>query len=113
MGSEIRIRALEVRLVSQRLRHAAALALVGWYLMVPPTYPDHLRANLDAPISKWEHYGSFDSAQDCESTVHFLHEQAKKFTRAQRVNPTTDEQSEAGQYMQGECIATDDPRLTR
>jgi len=29
-------------------RHAAALALFSWYLMVPP--PD----NLKAPISAWE-----------------------------------------------------------
>jgi hypothetical protein len=94
------------------LRHAAALALVGWYLMLPPTIdPLDMPVNSDAPISKWSHYGSFDSATECESNIQYLHQKAMKFTRAQRVHPTTPEQSEAEQYMFAECIATDDPRL--
>ena len=40
-------------------RHAAALALVGWYLMVPP--PD----NLTAPISAWEVAASYDTGKHC------------------------------------------------
>jgi len=92
-------------------RHAAAFALVGWYLLLPPTFPDQLKVNIDAPISKWEHYAAFDSAQDCESTIQYLNDQDKKFTSAQRANPTTDEQSRAEQHVMSECIATDDPRL--
>ena len=52
------------------LRHAAALALVGWYLMVPPaTAPNGTKgAKLmtDAPLSRWFMHGSFDSAKQCE-----------------------------------------------
>jgi hypothetical protein len=97
---------------SLTLRHAAALALIGWYLMVPPTTaPPYLKVNPDAQISRWEHYGSYDSAKECESNILYLHEQANKFTRAQRVNPSTAKESEAAQYIFGECIATDDPRL--
>jgi hypothetical protein len=41
------------------LRHAAALALVGWYLMVPPVFSpmgNHPRAfnNLNASLNKWD-----------------------------------------------------------
>ena len=42
------------------LRHAAALALVGWYLMVPPL------SNPSAPLSKWNLYRSYDTARECE-----------------------------------------------
>jgi hypothetical protein len=34
--------------------HAAALALVGWYLMVPPpVFHSSMPVDLDAPLSKW------------------------------------------------------------
>ena len=46
-------------------RHAAALALVGWYLMAPPLYHDHT-ADLDAPIGSWMILSSYDNASDCE-----------------------------------------------
>jgi hypothetical protein len=41
------------------LRKAAALALVGWYLMMPPW------GKLNAPLSEWVVYQSFDSAENC------------------------------------------------
>jgi hypothetical protein len=47
-------------------RHAAALALVGWYLMVPPRVynaGNMLHIEIKAPLSKWERWGSFDSGR--------------------------------------------------
>jgi hypothetical protein len=37
-------------------RHAAALALVGWYLMAPPMKGSvsALSVDLNAPISEWD-----------------------------------------------------------
>jgi hypothetical protein len=44
------------------LRHAAALALVGWYLMYPP---DYMRAG---DISGWAVIGSsYDTAKKCRA----------------------------------------------
>jgi hypothetical protein len=48
--------------------HAAALALVGWYLMMPFSMPDH-EPNTSAPLSRWAHYSSFDSAKECEQAA--------------------------------------------
>jgi hypothetical protein len=39
--------------------HAASLALVGWYLMMPPW------GKVNAPLSEWVVYQSFDSAEVC------------------------------------------------
>jgi hypothetical protein len=43
-----------------KLRHAAVLALVGWYLMIPPFLKKdqwgHLHADPNAPLSSWEYY---------------------------------------------------------
>jgi hypothetical protein len=42
-------------------RHAAALALVGWYLMVPPA------GDNTATLKYWLQEGSFDTAKECEA----------------------------------------------
>jgi hypothetical protein len=43
------------------IRHAAALALVGWYLLISPADKP------DAPLSQWHVFKSFDKAAECES----------------------------------------------
>ena len=96
-----------------KLRHAAALALVGWYLMIPPDVPHTRKVNLDATLGKWSIFGSYDSADECTSDAMHLHQEAraKGFSAKQLMNPTNDEQHEAVRYETAECIATDDPRL--
>jgi hypothetical protein len=47
-------------------RHAAALALVGWYLMVPPVIPHSHDPDLYGSKSKWSAYGPFSSQDECE-----------------------------------------------
>jgi hypothetical protein len=51
-------------------RHATALALVGWYLMVPPFQglpsPFVSRAYIDAPLNEWQMTeGSWNSVEAC------------------------------------------------
>ena len=50
-----------------KLRHAAALALVGWYLMVPPPIGKGEMIDLKAPLAKWNHWGEspFKTEKDC------------------------------------------------
>ena len=47
------------------LRHAAALALVGWYLMSPPiqAFKESPVPELSAPLSQWTSVSAFDTAQ--------------------------------------------------
>jgi hypothetical protein len=47
-------------------RHAAALALLGWYLMVPSSKSNG-EPDLQAPLSKWEMDGFYDTAQACDN----------------------------------------------
>jgi hypothetical protein len=88
--------------MSMNLRHAAALALVGWHLMCPPicssgwgngketscTYGEY---NYDAPLDRWFEppaSGEFNSLRKCEISV-----------------------AEKSSTVVCKCIATDDPRL--
>lgn len=66
-------------------RHAAALALVGWYLMMPPVTSDG-RIQKDAPLSRWYIFSNFETKEECE--------------KARQVS--------SGLTI---CVASDDPRL--
>jgi hypothetical protein len=44
--------------------HAAALAFVGWYLMVPPWSGPH-SFDVKAPFATWEQIDVYDSAAEC------------------------------------------------
>jgi hypothetical protein len=48
------------------LRHAAALALVGWYLIVPLVASDG-RVDASARLWKWWKFQLDDSAQECRT----------------------------------------------
>jgi hypothetical protein len=117
--------------LSMTPRHAAALALVGWYLMRPPG-PNNGAPDFRAPLSQWTYSGSFDSAKDCQrerdsridlgvKTIHDIRETVDGLTRQQavlgkdRLQTLREDAGEAQtfwlQYTASQCIATDDPRL--
>lgn len=63
----------EVRQVNPR--HATALALLGWYLLIPrgPEAKEQ-----DRSLSQWEQVGGFDSARSCEAKVAEERQSAKR-----------------------------------
>jgi len=101
-------------------RHAAALALVGWYLMTPPTQLvkcerggwnpglfDSLtcinRVESQAPLREWKRVPDsqeFEYKTDCERAIsndcHWEADGVPGFV---------------GELCNAECIAADDPRL--
>jgi hypothetical protein len=119
-------------------RHAAALALVGWYLIVPPSpygSDGDTRPLSQIPLSEWRTQHVFDSAQDCDELLsrwRAIAAKAEKEDRefravAQRnpktglfeappgfkTDPAFDKMTldQLYAYEGAECIATDDPRL--
>jgi len=46
-----------------KARHAAALAIVGWYLMVPPN------KRFEAPLSEWIVGHTYDSSEACQDAL--------------------------------------------
>jgi hypothetical protein len=45
--------------------HVVAIALIGWYLMLPPPSPSNQRM-VFAPLSLWKTIDEFDSKAQCE-----------------------------------------------
>jgi hypothetical protein len=115
------------------LCHAAALALVGWYLMAPPYRRDG-SLDLNAPLSEWSQLGGagYDSATACGKA---RSEEAQAIVKAldstkQRVKALPDDGDQpiskvdpktyaqyvktmnaANDFVHSRCVATDDPRL--
>lgn len=95
-----------------KVRHAAALALVGWYLMVPPrNNVGKLRRFWEGSLAGWSIESSFDSAKECEGARQKgLADAAKVTGGAMADNGTI---TDKGVFVPDTllCIATDDPRL--
>ena len=108
------------------LRHLAALALVGWYLIMPPVRnPPHQvgYADSDAPLREWERMEKFNNRDDCEDAL----DQAISAARNGRLfclnggfcgvigHGEYDSPSFALPWYvrqeDSQCIASDDPRL--
>lgn len=91
------LREVEALAITMSCRHAAVLALVGWYLIIPPVRGG-AQPDTQAPISAWTVFRKFDSAAACREWKLKLETQAR---RAGKYGPRPD-------FM---CVASDDPRL--
>ena len=98
--------------MSMNPRHAAALALVGWYLMTPNPISDPKLSgypNLAAHLYEWQIYESFDTAKACQAEKEKL---TDKWMPEVNQSKTKQQKEKAFLWMTSPvCIATDDPRL--
>jgi hypothetical protein len=98
-------------------RHAAALALIGWYPTISGvvsargTVSPGVRVRSEAPISQWEILDSFDSADDCSDAQMRHSRLCLKYSQSVLRAPKIVDQLTCAREVFGTCIATDDPRL--
>jgi hypothetical protein len=89
-----------------RVRHAAALAIVGWYLMTPVRFPNPT-VNPCLPLSQWTIFESFDTAAKCERKL-------RRLTLEELDSDVKSKTKKADDaYVFSHCIASDDPRLAK
>jgi hypothetical protein len=94
---------------TMNLRHTAALALAGWYLMIPPIYDDN-RIHLEAPLSQWTVIKSFDSAKECEQVVSGIaRHEGPPISLRLPLGASSDQLHQL--ITQATCVSTDDPHL--
>lgn len=89
--------------------HAAVLAVVGWYLMIPPALEEHSNHRIytkAAPLSEWETAASFDTAKECKEA---LQELVKPLWSA--INKKQHLSLDDMRPLYAKCFASDDPRL--
>ncbi len=83
-------------------RQVAALALVGWYLMIPPIDPasrfDHSvktqQLDLKAPLNTWSVADTFNTSGQCKAAIASMNLKPNDFW-----------------YGKYQCASSDDPKL--
>jgi hypothetical protein len=103
-----------------RIWHAAALALVGWYLIMPPTVGPYLRLDKSALDSRWHIIQSFDTATACEGYLQEMKEGTGASYHEYSVAPKFETEGRKKMHDMGiptsavtaaRCIFSDNPRL--
>jgi hypothetical protein len=85
--------------------HAAALALVGWYLMSPPISRSSSRQislDFSKPLSEWVPLESYETPVDYNKEIDAMNKRAVSMAR---------EHHRMLELSHAQCVATDDPRL--
>ena len=88
-------------------RHAAALALVGWYLMVPPVRGAPGEILEHAPPSQWDFYEQYDTKAECEKAI----PSDKEIQENMKQCSNGDCAINTALPGLGRCFAENDPRL--
>ncbi len=99
-------------------RHAAALALVGWYLMMPPIL-DTGGPGIDAPdfpLTSWTVVESYDSATACQKAKAVYPKRARRELKERLQDQTYNWRMSAIALLEDQlkhlsCVSSDDPRL--
>ncbi len=107
-------------------RHAAALAILGWYLIMPHTIQGTTSNDLGLPVSQWYFYNErkvpdpgawkttrqyalvFATEEQCKQALAFHIDFVRKFNRITR---GMDETDRVVMWENSRCISQDDPRL--
>ena len=84
------------------LRHAAAVVLVGWSLIMPPLSQDRQLVEKNAPLARWDTIGTYDSAAACSHELDKL-----TAVLAGNISYSVIQR----RVLAGKCIAADDPRI--
>ena len=99
--------------------YAAALALVGWYLLLPPVESNG-RVDVKAPLDEWAKIGLYDSAQGCRHELYLsrtprrTEEEWRSSVEAARKSgdaPTLERIETRRRLSESVCVEDDDPRL--
>jgi len=88
-------------------RHAAVLALVVWYLMLPPISPRGV--DVSAPLSRWTIYKDYDSIHLCVEGETQLRERGER--EPNLTPPLQFPPRQLEQFAAADCVASDDLRL--
>jgi hypothetical protein len=101
-----------------KARHTGALAIVVWYLMIPPIGADN-KVDAHASLSKWRKGVGFQSEKQCDDSLKDAiqnpmtsaeYQAAAKATRKAKMRPLSKSEM-TRRTAESQCVAGDDPRL--
>jgi hypothetical protein len=99
-------------------RHAASLAIIAWYLMIPPIDARN-KVDAHAPMSKWKKGVTFDSEKECDDSLRDAianpmtdaeYQAAEQATLKAKMHPLSKTEM-TKRTAESVCVSADDPRL--
>jgi len=98
--------------------HAAALALLGWYLIAPPRDKQLILFNQQSPLSLWVTVEEFETLKGCQagkkSEMDNMEKERHTSPRAKlSQEDALDQSARSLRAIAMKCIASDDPRLAK
>jgi len=103
-----------------KFRHAAALALVAWFLLYPPWSAQNRSLDPSLPLDRWYQVAEFTSLADCEANKSRVLEDMEKKARAANRNDvfrqvggnvSPDDRARMRHFAQ--CVSANDSRLSK
>jgi hypothetical protein len=91
--------------------HAFVVALVGWYLMIPPLVNAPYKIDSEAPLSSWKVYQKFNTADQCKESLSSAQEKYWQTAVAPIGTIKKGSRAFALQITFARCVSSDDPAL--
>jgi hypothetical protein len=94
-------------------RHAIWLALIGWYLLVPPLVNAPYKVDTEASLSNWKVYRTFDTAEECNKFLSASQAKYQHTATAPIGSIKRGTRAFALQMTFARCIASQSPDLAK
>ena len=98
---------------AMKYRHAAALVLVGWYLLMPPLINAPYKVDTEAPLTSWKVYQTFNTAEECRKSLLSMQAKYQHSATAPTGSIKRGTRAFALQVEFAQCVASDSPVLKR
>jgi hypothetical protein len=92
-------------MAGMKVHHAAAIAVAGWYLMMPPL--GNGKVYLNAPLSMWQVVASLETLEDCKSVIQNYKKHPAEISDPQ-VRELIDRRN-----AHAMCVSEEDPRVAK
>jgi hypothetical protein len=96
-----------------KANHIVGLALVAWYLMVPPLVNEPYKIDTEAPLTSWKVYQTFNTAEECKKSQSSGQSKYQHTATAPSGTIKRGTRAFALQMVFALCVKSDDPGLAK
>src|ERR1700756_2161238 len=94
-----------------KVNHLVALALLAWYLMVPPLVDAPYKIDTEAPLTTWKVFQRFNTAEECKNSLSSAQSKYKRTATAPSGTIKRGTRAFALQMVFAQCVMSDGSRL--
>ena len=96
-----------------KTNHIVGLALVAWYLMVPPLVDAPYKVDTEAPMTSWKVYQTFNTGEECKKSLSSAQANYKHTATAPIGTIKRGTRAFALQMVFAQCVKSTDPGLAK